>query len=207
LSRAVRAKSDIASLTEAERQLLARWINLADHPVRERRRRTRQLGTVVSASCAVALAPWIVLLIMTLPEQHPTQAWRVAWVGFDVTLTAAMAIAGWLGWRRRHLLVVALTVVATLLTCDAWFDITLSWGSPEAVGSVLSAVCIELPLAVFAATGVIMLMTALARMAWRDQGRPGEPPRLWRVPQLLIRQEAHFGAPPVPSEGSAAEGA
>jgi len=38
-------------------------------------------------------------------------------------------------------------VTATLMVCDAWFDITLSWGSSESVLSVLTAVCGELPVA------------------------------------------------------------
>ncbi|TCJ30633.1 hypothetical protein [Nocardioides jejuensis] len=197
LGQAVQTPEDVVALTESERRTLARWINLIDHPAQEKRARMRRLGVLVAIGGAVSLGPWIGLLIATLPSQHHTSAWAVAWIGFDVALTGAMAVTGWLGFRRRHMFPVALAVLATLFTTDAWFDVTLSWGSAEQTGSLLSAACVELPLAAFAAVGVYMLMNGLAKMSWRDQGRLGRVPRLSRVPSMLIRQtvEADPDAP------------
>lgn len=35
---------------------------------------------------ALALAPWIVVLIRTLPAAHRSAHWNLAWAGFDVGL-------------------------------------------------------------------------------------------------------------------------
>jgi hypothetical protein len=40
-----------------------------------------------------------------------------------------------------------MVVTATLLLCDAWFDITLSWGGSEGWTSLLTAIGCEVPLA------------------------------------------------------------
>ena len=48
-----------------------------------------------------------------------------AWVGFDLALLVAFAATGWAAWRRRQVLIICLVVLATLLCCDAWFDVVL----------------------------------------------------------------------------------
>ena len=45
----------------------------------------------------------------------------------------------------RQLVITALIVTGTLLLCDAWFDVTLSWGSNEQLSSILAALLVEIP--------------------------------------------------------------
>jgi hypothetical protein len=97
---------------------------------------------------AVILLPWIVYLRMTLPTQAIASHYRTAWVGFDFILFSQLARTGIYAFRRRERELVRLhaAVCATLLTVDAWFDITTSPKSDLPV-SIALAVLIELPLA------------------------------------------------------------
>jgi hypothetical protein len=97
--------------------------------------------------CAAALLPWIAYLLVELPDEHASRQWRTTWVGFDLALVVAFATAAWLGWRRRRAVGAVLIMTATLLVCDAWFDVTLSWGYADWWHSVLMAGCVEVPLA------------------------------------------------------------
>ena len=97
--------------------------------------------------CAGALLPWIAYLLVKLPDNHASRQWRTTWVGFDLALVVCFATAAWLGWRRRRSVGAVLIITATLLVCDAWFDITLSWGYADWWQSVLMASCVEVPLA------------------------------------------------------------
>jgi hypothetical protein len=115
--------------------------------VRIRRSRWRLLALLVGA--AIFLPPWIVYLAVSLPDQHDSEQWKLVWVGFDIALLACLVAAGWLGARRRRRAVPVLVATATLMLCDAWFDVMLSWHSPDWWTSVVMAVAVEVPLAVF----------------------------------------------------------
>jgi hypothetical protein len=96
---------------------------------------------------AVFLVPWTLWLTLTLPSRHLSDHYDVAWVGFDVALAAAFAATAWATLRRSRWLVALAAVTATMLVCDAWFDIVTSHGSGETAEAVLEAVFGELPLA------------------------------------------------------------
>ena len=115
--------------------------------VRLRRSRGRLLALLVGA--AVVLPPWIVYLAVSLPDQHDSEQWKLVWVGFDIALLACLVAAGWLGARRRRRAVPVLVANATLMLCDAWFDVMLSWHAADWWTSVVMAVVVEVPLAVF----------------------------------------------------------
>ena len=95
-------------------------LSAAEH----RRRRLVLMLTVASA----VLIPWIVLLALTLPRHYVAGHWRLTWVGFDIILLAALAATAWFAWRRRQAVVITAFITATLLTCDAWFDVTTASG-------------------------------------------------------------------------------
>src|SRR4029078_527411 len=105
----------------------------------------RRVGLAMSFGGAVLLIPWIAQLATTLPNQHSAHQWRLAWSGFDAALTLAFAFAAFAGWRRRQIAITALTILGVLLLCDAWFDITLSWGTSEQTASILTALLAEVP--------------------------------------------------------------
>lgn len=161
-------------------------------PLQAQRRRRKLL--LLATAAAAGLVPWIISLAATLPNRHGAYAWRAAWVGFDVALAAAFAATAWFGWRGRQIVIISLIVTATLLLCDAWFDIALSWGGAGQAGSIVSAVVVEIPLALFLLGVCRSILGAVTAQAWRDKGRPGDPPPLWEVP-LLLRAEGPEAIP------------
>src|SRR6266705_358678 len=118
---------------------------MASPPARIARRRLATVAIIV-ASCS-ALSVWTGGLAVTLPRYYRSGGWRGAWVSFDIALIAALAATGWAAWRGRRVLIVCLIVLATLLLCDAWFDVVLDLRTPGFQLSLLSAILIELPLA------------------------------------------------------------
>ncbi|MCX5242779.1 hypothetical protein OG824_47030 [Streptomyces prunicolor] len=113
--------------------------------VRRNRRHTLELLTV----CAVGLVPWTVLLALTLPSGYEVHQWRLTWVGFDILLVVAMASTALLGWRRNRAVILAALTTSVLLICDAWFDVSLAFGTSEVWWSAALALFVELPLAFY----------------------------------------------------------
>lgn len=139
---------------------------------------------VVTVAACIVLAAWIGVLAVTLPKFHRTGTWRGAWVGFDVALLLAFAATGWTAWRRRQLLIISLIVLATLLLCDAWFDVVLDVDTPGFLASLLSAVVVELPLAVLAIAMARRLLRLTMGQIMRYEGLTGRVPPLWQIPLL-----------------------
>ncbi|MDX6332729.1 MAG: hypothetical protein QOG05_69 [Streptosporangiaceae bacterium] len=144
--------------------------------------RSRAIALVAIIGCCLALAAWIGVLAVTLPRSYRSGGWRGAWVGFDLGLLAAFAITAWAGWRHRQLVIICLVVLATLLCCDAWFDVSLDLRTSDFLVSLLMALCIELPLAGLAVIGARRLMRLNIRTAGRAAGRIGRVPALWKIP-------------------------
>ena len=96
--------------------------------------------------CSVVLIPWIVYLGFSLPARQVSPHYAAAWVGFDVFELIALGATGFLALRRSRYLALASASAATLLICDAWFDVLTS-PRHQLLQSVVLAVVIELPLA------------------------------------------------------------
>jgi hypothetical protein len=174
----------LREMSQAERLALMRALadlersgTVADPAAR--RRRALVLAAVIV--CCVVLAAWIGVLAVTLPPYYRTGAWRGAWVGFDLALLAAFAATGWAAWRRRQILIVCLVVLSTLLCCDAWFDVLLDARTKGFELSLLSAVLVEIPLAILAALGARRLLHLSIAAVRRYEGRPGPHPSLHQV--------------------------
>jgi hypothetical protein len=99
------------------------------------------------ALVAMALVPWTIFLTATLPAEHRTPHWDLAWGGFDVALACAAATTAWACARRPDWLPLPATITGTLLVCDAWFDVLTARPGSELVEALLSAALAELPLA------------------------------------------------------------
>jgi hypothetical protein len=151
-------------------------------------RRRRMVVVLVIATCCVLLAAWTAMLAATLPMQYRAGGWRGAWVGFDVALLIALGATGWAAWHGRQVLILCLTVVATLLLCDAWFDVVLDIRTRGFTMSLLSALAVEVPLAVLAVLGARRLLRLSLGRAGLRTGPPGSRLSLWRMPL--------FGEPP-----------
>jgi hypothetical protein len=139
---------------------------------------------VAIVGCCVVLAIWIGLLALTLPPQYRAGGWRGAWVGLDVAELLAFAATGWAAWRRRQLLIVSLAVLATLLVCDAWFDVMLDAHTAGFPTSLLSALLVELPLALLAVLFARRLLRITIGQIMRYEGLTGRVPPLWQIPLL-----------------------
>jgi hypothetical protein len=183
----VLTRDDVAALSREERAALARWLAEVDElaPPPRRARLSRLTVLWVASIGAVVLVPWTLYLAATLPERHREYSWRLAWIGFDVALTVALGATAWLGWRSRQLVLVALVVSATLLACDAWFDVVLSWGGRGQWLSVATALLVELPLAALLGWASYRLLRATAKVMRHRQGIDGPLPRLFELPLVV----------------------
>src|SRR4051794_32478048 len=107
----------------------------------------RRRAAVALAAIALFLVPWTVVLTATLPTEHRTPHWSLAWGGFDVALALAIAATAWACARRPGWIPVPATITATLLVCDAWFDLMTARAGGELLEAALEAALAELPLA------------------------------------------------------------
>jgi hypothetical protein len=151
----------------------------------QRRRRLVVMLTVASA----ALIPWIVVLAVTLPHRYVAGHWTVTWVGFDIILLVCLAFTAWLAWRRRQVVVIAAFITATLLTCDAWFDITTASGRTDTIVAIASALLLELPLATLLFTVAYHLMHVTVRRAHAVHGIHDAPSALLKLPLIGVRKK------------------
>jgi hypothetical protein len=178
-------ESDLQRMTPEERAGLARALaslnarSLAPTPLSQRRRRVLIVACLAGV---VLLSIWIGILEVKLPRDYRAGGWRAAWVGFDIGLLLVFAATAWAAWRRRQVLIVCLIVLAALLCCDAWFDITLDWGTRGFMVSLLSAALIELPLAVVALIGARRLLRLTIGRLELLSGFSGPTPAFWQVP-------------------------
>ena len=139
---------------------------------------------VAIVGCCIVLAVWIGLLAVTLPPHYRAGGWRGAWVGFDVAELIAFAATGWAAWRRRQLLILSLIVLATLLLCDAWFDVMLDAHTAGFPTSLASALLVELPLALLAIVFARRLLRMSIGRMMLYEGLTGPVPPLWQIPLL-----------------------
>jgi hypothetical protein len=121
---------------------------------------------------AVLLVPWTLYLTFTLPSRHLTLHYDLGWVGFDIALAVSFAATAWAAFRGSRWLVPLAAVTATMLVCDAWFDIVTSRPGGELWEAVAEAALVELPLAAVCVYIVHDAETFLASTANRFR-RPG----------------------------------
>jgi hypothetical protein len=178
-------EADLREMSPAERRQLARSLAAVDypHPLLELHlSRGRKLGVLFSIICCTVLVGWIVVLLLTLHRHFTATHWRLAWVGFDIVLLAAFASTGWAFWRGRQILIAFLLITATLLCCDAWFDVLLDLGTSGEWLSIASAAVIELPIAFLMFNAARRLIRLSAVVALSRAGQPEVVPPLWRIP-------------------------
>lgn len=136
--------------------------------------RARELFITVTACASLVLIPWIALLPILLPATHAVSHWRGIWVGFDIVLALMLASTAWLAFLRRQIVVLVAFVTATLLVCDAWFDVMTAAAGWDRVISLASTV-LELGLAaVLFNTARLFFHYAAHCSASPDAGRVGE---------------------------------
>jgi len=182
--------AQISALSAAQRRdLIARLSRPVDEIVPSRRwlRRTRERRVTSLVAMAVVLVPWTGYLAASLPRRYVAHHWPATWVGFDVLLLVLIAATAVLGWQRRQLVVVTGFATGVLLLCDAWFDVMTAHGDDRA-WSLLTALLVELPLAVAMTAGSLQVFRLVAARLWLLESGA----HAWQVPI------------PLPSEADAA---
>jgi len=185
-------------MTQAERRELARMLTAIDlpHPMADQHLRLRRrFGLLFMTACCVALACWIGILVLTLPDRFTSSDWRAVWVGLDIAELIGFAASGWAAWRQRQVIIFFMIMTGTLLLCDAWFDLALTYGSSDFAMSVVSAVLAEFPLAFLLYAGARRLVRVTVQTVMRLAGIAGPVPPLWRVPLLAAGLDEALPAP------------
>jgi hypothetical protein len=194
-------EADLREMSANERRKLAHALAVIDYPhplLGVNLAWGRRLGALVSIIACIVLAGWIIVLVLTLHRSFHAEHWKGAWVGFDLVLLIAFAATGWAFWRGRQIVIACLIITATLLFCDAWFDVVLDAGTSDVWLSVASALVVELPLAFLmfnAARRLIRLSAVVAvSLAGDSSGRDALPedafPPLWKIPLFGVSQES-----------------
>ena len=176
---------------DERRHLLRRLVNTDRHPtVKPGTSWKWDLLLVLIIGGCIVLAAWIGYLAVSLPTFYRAGSWRGAWVGFDIAELAVFAITGWAAWRRRQILIICLIVLATLLLCDAWFDVVLDTRTAGFLSSLLSALLVEVPIAVIAVFVARRLLRITVGQVIKYEGGSGPVPSLWKVPLFGPEGEA-----------------
>jgi predicted branched-subunit amino acid permease len=99
------------------------------------------------ALVGAALVPWTLWLAYDLPGRHIAHHWDVAWAGFDAAMAALLLATAIAALRRSPWIQSTSVAAATMLACDAWFDIMTASRSLELAIAIATAFLVELPLA------------------------------------------------------------
>jgi hypothetical protein len=142
------------------------------------RRHPRAIAMVFAAA-ALALVPWVVLLVYLLPSSQRAAHWDVAWAGFDVGMAFLLFAVAVAAWRGSAWLEGAATAAATVLVVDAWFDVLTSSTNAELMTALAEALLVELPMAVLC---VLIARSAEHAIAHPGDGRVGVGPSRDRLP-------------------------
>ena len=179
---------ELAQWTPEERAALARRLDaLIERPSLSGRTKRRRFATItVTIVGAAVLLPWIFYLASTLPQTESVEAWANAWIGYDMVMAITLALASWQLLVRRQSSIVLMTVAATLIATDAWFDVFLSWHTPEEHLSLLTAFAVEIPVAVLLGSGVVLLSRSTATVIASLRGSDASKVRFWNTPLVLV---------------------
>jgi hypothetical protein len=156
---------------------LAREDPFADRSIQVHRR----FGLTFLTTCCLVLIPWTVLLAITLPMHYRAGQWDAAWTGFDIALLLGLGGTALANLLRRQIMVAFMLITATLLCCDAWFDVMLSWSSSEGPISIATALLLELPIAALLLAGARRVTDYTIRALMHREGVEGPRPPLWRI--------------------------
>lgn len=177
----------ISEMTIPERAELARRLiarNITVNPALSRRPRSLFLTIVIGAS--ITLIPWIVFLAISLPKTYIVKQWTAVWTGFDIALLLTILACLWAALNRRQVLIIFAIMGATLLICDAWFDIMTASTNSDQWVSVASAAFGEIPFAILLLMVARRLLRLTMQLAREQSGAEGALPPLYKVGLLGI---------------------
>lgn len=171
--------AQIAALSpEQRRDLISRLEQpLSDLVDLEFLARVRRIRLTLMMGGSVAMVPWVAYLAVTLPDNYVAHNWVVTWIGFDVLLVGFMLATLLLGYLRRQLLVFTAFTTGVLMICDAWFDLATA-GPRDLRLSIITALLVELPLAIFMIVSAVRIMRLTLMRLWLLDPSM----RLWDLP-------------------------
>lgn len=114
------------------------------------RRSPGGLATLVAAGVAAVLLPWCLILAATLPTTYQANHWQLAWIGLDCGTAIAAGLTAYLLHTRNRYAALTAMAAGTLLTADAWFDVSTAAAGLDRSLSLAEALLLELPLALCA---------------------------------------------------------
>ncbi len=114
------------------------------------RRSPGGLAALVAAGVAAVLLPWCLILAATLPSTYQAGHWKLTWIGLDCGTAIAAGLTAYLLHTRNRYAALTAMAAGTLLTADAWFDVSTAAAGFDRTLSVTEALLLELPLAVCA---------------------------------------------------------
>jgi hypothetical protein len=107
----------------------------------------REWVVVAFGAIGIGLLPWAVWLSTSLPAQHQSAHWDLAWLGFDIGLATCFCGTAVSAYRRSPWVGAFAAATGTLLLTDAWFDVVLESHGNEASTAIFEAVVFEVPVA------------------------------------------------------------
>jgi hypothetical protein len=120
--------------------------------------RTRRLRLALMAGGAIGLIPWIVFLVLALPANDVA-------LGSDVLLVAFMVTTAVLVFLRQQLALLTAFTTGVLLICDAGFNL-MTAAPHDLWDSALTAMLVELPLAVMLITAALRISRLTVTRLW-----------------------------------------
>lgn len=96
---------------------------------------------------AIIMLPWAFALAEELPKRHLVDNWHLVWVGFDIMMGLAFLMTAYGLYKRRYWVPISASISATLVLCDAWFDIATARTRSQIINALLLAILIEIPIA------------------------------------------------------------
>ena len=207
-------------MTPDERRQLARTLAAIDRPhplIDPRLRRRRRFGLLFMTACCLGLAAWIAILILTLPDAlHLARLARPSgWGSTSPNWPASPRPPGRPGTSARS-------------SSSSWSSPARCWSatrgstsrSPMAraasLMSLVSALVVELPLAVLLFTSARRLVRVTIQTMMQLSGIAGPVPPLWRIPLFAdgleealparLRPRSRSARAHVASDVTAAEG-
>jgi hypothetical protein len=165
-------------------------------------RHLRRTFLAVVTGSFLFLIPWIGYLSASLPDHREVSQWRLAWVGFDAALIVSIGVTALCAWRRLQIFIPWAVITATLLCCDAWFDVVLDWNTGDLAAALVTAAAAELPLAALLLHAARRMIRLTVASAWHRAGHRGPVPPLSRLSMIVLTPgEAPEGAGPGPESG------
>jgi hypothetical protein len=147
-----------------------------------RLRRSRHWLLLLIGGVAVALLPWTAYLSATLPSEHLTEHWDIAWAGLDLFEATSLVLLFVAIARRSPFVPMFAAIAGTALLCDAWFDLATSgsgfyWALAEALGAELplAALCFWIAFEVSEAIGLSAEVGSASEAAPPPTSQPDLP--------------------------------